>query len=536
MARPAPPTCTMADVFSTTSLSRRALGALIATLLSLLCLLCLGAGGARAATVSVIDTPVSGATPSGFLGISIKYPSLLKFAGTNPSKVNTAFLNLLGDIAPGQRPVLRIGGESADWSWVPIKGQKRPPGDSYSINSSWLKLAAATAKGMNGQLLLGLNFEAANKTDTVGEAQAFLKYIGASNILALELGNEPELYRAFAWYHTSNGTRVLGRPANWSLPVYRAQFAQFANALPKGVTIAGPTSGIGTWLQALGSTLKAEPKIGLVTIHAYPLKHCSASHNVTIPEVLSSAASYGFVNELAPYVKTAHAVGKGLRIDEMNAITCGGTRDVSDSFATALWMMNTLFGMDKLGVQGVNLNDPAGTINAVLNPILSHGRITFQVQPEYYAMIMFEQAAPPGSQILQMHNDVPSTLSAWATRETSGATHVVLVNKSATSSESTTVRMPGAVGPASISILHGRGLSSTNDVSLNGQSFGSSTTTGLLSGTAGTDVVSPVKGTYTVKVPPASIEMLSFTPQPGALLMSALRGKQGLLASLLPAW
>ncbi len=523
----------MAAVHSSTSSPRRVLVALLATIAAGMCL---SGAVARAATVTVSPNPVSAAAPSGFLGISIKYPSLLKFAGTNPGKVNVAFLNLLGDIAPGQRPVLRIGGESADWSWVPVKGQKRPPGDTYSINQSWLKLAAATAKGMNGRLLLGLNLEAANKADTTGEAQAFVKNIGKSNILALELGNEPELYRAFAWYHTSNGTRVLGRPPNWSLPVYRNQFAQFANALPKGVTIAGPTSGIGAWLQSLGSTLKAEPKIGLVTIHAYPLKHCSASHVVTIPQVLASSASYGFVDELAPYVKTARSAGKGVRVDEMNAITCGGTRGVSDSFATALWMMNTLFGMDKLGVDGLNMNDPAGTINAVLNPVLSHGRITFQVQPEYYAMIMFEQAAPPGSQILEMHNSVPSTLAAWATRETSGAMHVVLVNKSGSSSESTTVRVPKAVGPAAISILHARGLSSTGGVSLNGQSFGASTSTGLLSGYAGTQVVSPVKGTYTVKVPPASIEMLSFTPQPGALLMSALRGRSGLLSSLLGTW
>ena len=523
----------MADVFSSISPLRRALPALLATAAALLCL---GASVARAATVTVSPTPISTATPSGFLGISIKYPSLFKFAGTNPSKVNTAFLNLLGDIAPGQRPVLRIGGESADWSWVPVKGQKRPPGDSYSITSSWLKLAAAVAKGMNGRLLLGLNLEAANKTDTVGEAQAFIKDIGASNILALELGNEPELYRAFAWYHTANGTRVLGRAPNWSLPVYRAQFAQFANALPKGVTIAGPTSGTGIWLQSLASTLKAEPKIGLVTIHAYPLKHCTASHKVTIPEVLSGAASYGFVNSVTPYVRDAHGVGKPIRIDEMNAITCGGTRGVSDSFATALWMTNTLFGLDKVGVNGLNVNIPAGTINAILNPVLSHGRIVYQVQPEYYAMIMFEQAAPPGSQILQLHTDVPSTLSAWATRETSGAVHVVLVNKSTSGSESTTVRVPNAVGPAAISILHAHGVGSTNDVSLNGQSFGGETSTGLLAGTAGTQVVSPVKGTYTVKVPAASVEMLSFTPKPGALLMTALRGRQGLLSSLLPSW
>ncbi|HET9125951.1 MAG TPA: hypothetical protein VFN65_13810, partial [Solirubrobacteraceae bacterium] len=173
-------------MFSTTSLLRRGLGATVATILTLLLL----GAAARAASVSVSTTPVSGATPSGFLGISIKYPSLHKFSGSNPAKINTAFLNLLGDIAPGQRPVLRIGGESADWSWVPIQGQKRPPGDSYAITPAWLKLAAATARGMNGQLLLGLNLEAANKTDTVGEARAFIKSIGASNILALELGNE----------------------------------------------------------------------------------------------------------------------------------------------------------------------------------------------------------------------------------------------------------------------------------------------------------------------------------------------------------
>jgi hypothetical protein len=521
----------MADVFSTTSLVRRGLGATVATILTLLLL----GTAARAASVSVSTTPVSGATPGGFLGISIKYPSLRKFAGSNPAKINTAFLNLLGDIAPGQRPVLRIGGESADWSWVPIRGQKRPPGDSYAITPAWLKLAAATARGMNGQLLLGLNLEAANKTDTVGEARAFIKNIGASNILALELGNEPELYRAFAWYHTSNGTRVLGRAANWSLPVYRAQFAQFADALPKGVTIAGPTSGTGIWLQSLAGTLRAEPKIGLVTIHAYPLKHCSASHKVTIAQVLASGASYGFVNHITPYVRTAHADHKPIRIDEMNAITCGGTRGVSDSFATSLWMMNTLFGMDRAGVSGINMNVPAGTINAIINPVVSHGRIVFQVQPEYYAMIMFEQAAPPGSQILAMHNSVPSSLSAWATRETSGAIHVVLVNKS-TGSQSTTVRVPNAAGPAAISILHAHGLASTSGVSLNGQSFGAKTSTGLLSGSAGTQVVAPVRGTYTVRVPAASVEMLSFTPQPASMLMSALRARAGLLSSLLPSW
>ncbi|HLH14114.1 MAG TPA: hypothetical protein VKV16_04945, partial [Solirubrobacteraceae bacterium] len=84
-------------MLSSTSFPRRVLGALLATIAALLCL---SAAGARAASVTATSTPASGATPNGFLGISIKYPSLFKFAGSNPSKPNIAFLNLLGDIAP----------------------------------------------------------------------------------------------------------------------------------------------------------------------------------------------------------------------------------------------------------------------------------------------------------------------------------------------------------------------------------------------------------------------------------------------------
>jgi hypothetical protein len=78
-------------------------------------------------------------------------------------------------------------------------------------------------------------------------------------------------------------------------------------------------------------------------------------------------------------------------------------------------------------------------------------------------------------------------------------------------------------------------LASTDDVSLGGQTFGAQTGTGLLSGTAQRPIVAPVSGAYNVTVPAAGIEMLTLTPQPGALLMSALRG-HGLLSSLLPSW
>jgi hypothetical protein len=523
------------DVLASTPRSRSAVTALAALIVTLLATAAFLSAGARAATVTVSSTPESSAMGSGFLGISTKYGSLEKFTGTNASDVNPAFLNLLGDIAPGQRPVLRLGGESADFSWYSGVGGTQPAWDQYTITPNLLKVAAATAQGMHGQLIMDLNLEAADKTYTLEEARAMLKYIGASNILAMEIGNEPELYHHFAWYHTPGGARILGRPANWSPPAYRAQFADFADGLPKGVTIAGPTSGLGDWLDQLGTFLHDEPKVGLVTMHAYPLKHCSASHRVTIPDVLSNSTSDGYVNEVAPFVRTAQAYHRPIRIDEMNAITCGGTRGVSDSFATALWMMQTLFGLDKIGDGGINVNVPAGTINAILNPVTVHGHTEFQVQPEYYAMMMFAQAAPPGSRVLKLGFSSPPTLESWATRQSNGTIHVVLINKSASASEATAVRVSGAVGPAALEELHARGLASTDDVSLGGQTFGAQTGTGLLSGTAQRPIVAPVSGAYNVTVPAAGIEMLTLTPQPGALLMSALRG-HGLLSSLLPSW
>jgi hypothetical protein len=532
--------------------------------------LLLGAEQARAADVAVTSTPSSSAIPQGFLGISTEVQDLEAYAGTNPKAVDPAFLRLLGAIAPGQRPVLRIGGDSTDWSWYPIAGHPTPKGVTYAIKRRWLQVARATAQdlngklivgvnleadstsdavgeadamvhtigrsyidamGMHGQLIMDLNLEAADKTYTLEEARAMLKYIGASNILAMEIGNEPELYHHFAWYHTKAGRPVFGRPASWSLPIYRTEFSTVSAAMPQ-VPIAGPVSGIGLWLDQLGTFLSDEPKVSLVTMHAYPLKHCTPSHIVTIPEVLANSASAGFVSEVTPYVRIAEAHHKPIRIDEVNAISCGGTAGVSDSFASALWMENTLFGLAQTGVGGVNVHMTPGAINAILNPV--RGAIT--VQPEYYAMVMFAQAAPPGSHIMRLHvAGLPSDEQAWATRDASGTTRVVLIDKSGSTPDDTTIRVPGAAGPATIETLRARSLASTEGVTLGGQTYGDATTTGELADTAVDPTVRPVHGAYSVHVGAASVELLTFHPPATKLLVSTLSAGD-LLTPLMASW
>ena len=509
--------------------------ALIVALLVLAGALMALASTARAASLTVGPDPVGTPIPSGFLGLSTETTNLESYTGTNPRAIDRVFLNLIGDISPGQSPVLRLGGDSTDWSWYPVAHAARPPGVNYTIDNRWLSVARATAEALHGKLILGVNLEASNRRDASAEADAMVDRIGRRYIDALEVGNEPELYSALAWYHTRAGVRVLGRTqSTWTEAAYRAQFSDFAHAMPD-VALAGPTSGQGVWLQDLGTFLRRESFVRLTTIHAYPLKHCTPSHVITIPQLLANSASNGFVAQVAPSVATSHRAGKPIRIDEVNAISCGGTRGVSTSFASALWMLNTLFGLARTGVDGVNVHTHLGTINAILDPRHAHGRWSIAVQPEYYAMIMFARAAPPGSRLLRLSSSLPSGIQAWATRDASGTDRVVLINKRSAGSETVNLQIPSVSGPATVERLQARSLAATGGVTLGGQSFGAATRTGTLGGASTDTELLGIGGGYTVAMPAGSAAMLTVHAPPARLLLSALAGRQ-LLAPLLSSW
>ncbi len=60
------------------------------------------------------------AIPAGFLGLSLEYSAVSAYAGRDPSAVDPVFEQLIRNLTPGQRPVLRIGGDTTDWSWYPV--------------------------------------------------------------------------------------------------------------------------------------------------------------------------------------------------------------------------------------------------------------------------------------------------------------------------------------------------------------------------------------------------------------------------------
>jgi hypothetical protein len=267
--------------------------------------------------------------------------------------------------------------------------------------------------------------------------------------------------------------------------------------------------GSSAWIQLLGRFLAGNPRVRLLTLHRYPLKHCRPTERVTIADLLSAAASDGLAQTVVHSVALAHARGIRLRIDEMSSISCGGFPGISDAFASALWSLDTMFAMAHVGVDGINVQTAPHSLNELFSITQSkHGWQAF-VHPLYYGLMMFAQAAPPGSRLLSVSGASLAGVRAWATRAPDGRVRVVLINPSTTHASTVAVRIPKMTSPVTLERLQASGVHAKHDVTIGGQSFGRETGTGLLAGPSRVTPVTPVAGYYVFDVPAASAAMLT---------------------------
>jgi hypothetical protein len=482
-------------------------------------MLVVGASTAKPAPVTVPqDVAVVTVSPGaggptiqpGFLGLSLENTAILPYAGPDPKHPDPVFLQLIRNLTPRQSPVLRIGGDSTDWAWYPVPGLTKPNGVRVTLTRRWLAVTHAVASDLNARLILGVDLEADSRAAADAEASAFERGIGAQWIEALELGNEPDLYGSLVWYVAADGTRVTGRPRGYNFSSFLSQFTSFAQGLPG--PLAGPATGLHTWAPDTGAFLAAEPRVRVLTFHSYPIQTCdvppSSPIYPTIAHLLAPAATAGLADGVAPYVLVAHDRRLALRIDEMNTDSCGAAPGVSNAFVSALWALDALFEMARVGVDGVNIHTYPGSTDQLFS-FTHHGlRWKASVMPEYYGLEMFAQAAPPGSRLLSTTTTNAQGITVWATRGREGRTHLVLINESL---DRRTVAVSAAGdAPATLERLRAPRLSSTSGVTLGGQSFGAQTTTGRLAGRSRVAKLKAVHGSYEFTLPAESAALVTY--------------------------
>jgi Glycosyl hydrolase family 79 C-terminal beta domain len=449
----------------------------------------------------------------GFVGLSLEYWAVPDYAGSDPSQLNPVFVQLIRNLAAGSAPVLRIGGVTTDNSWWPAPGLSKPAGVTFALTPAWTAVMRALARALGARLILGINLEADSTAVAATEARRLLAGIGRRQIEALELGNEPELYGSFVWGISG----APGRPPGYDFADFEQDFTRIAAALPK-VPLAGPTDGSPSWFKLLGRFLSDEPRVAVATLHRYPLQQCFVAPDKpnypTIANLLAPTSSRALADSVIAAVKVAHAHHIPVRIDEMNTISCGNVPAVGDSFASALWALDALFEMARVGVDGVNIHTFPGVGTALFGFQRVERQWRGTVAPEYYGLDMFAQAAPPGSRLLSTSftRRGSSGLKAWATRAPDGTIRVVVINdgsRTRTLAIAALAASPGAGG--TVERLRAPSLSASGGVTLGGQRFMPGTTTGLLAGPRRAQTVTPSAGKYTLSVPAGSAAMLTLS-------------------------
>jgi hypothetical protein len=438
---------------------------LIAT--ALFCLL--PAAGAAAATTGAFRISLAAATQydtthsvtplkPGFVGVSMEYCELLPgivdhqlLSGDLPT-ASGVLSNLIAGLAPGQRPVLRLGGDSSDHGyWAPTAQPARTlghcPFHRYALSPAIVGAVSALARSLDARLIIGLNLKSHDPMLAAAEAAALSRALDPplySFIDAFEIGNEPDLYPI---YGAATGfAQYLSDFSAW------AAAARAAAGLPTA-TVAGPSLGrLGMpWISGANVInwqrfQQAQARPRLFTFHAYPLlKHdCPSALCPSIPALIADNASHGLAEQVAPFVAATHAPTQ-VRIDELNSVTGEGVSGVSDTFASALWALDTLFEFEAAGVSGVNVHTIFGAPYALFDN-LARGR--WAVRPEYYGLETFALASPPGSRLLSVSGALQG-VKVWADGSSGGATRIVIINKDSLS------HGVALFGPA----VHGRAFS-----------------------------------------------------------------------------
>jgi hypothetical protein len=461
------------------------------------------------ATVSV--SPRSGrAVPSGFIGISFEYPAVMQYAGGGANAVNPLLPRLILNLVPGQRPVIRIGGDSTDTTWWPVPDRQRPGGVTYTLSRRWLAVVRSLADETAGKLILGIDMEAGSPPLAAAEAEALINGLGR-RVEALEPGNEPFRYGLFPWYQDRRHRLVWARPRSYGFGAFNAEFAATTKVLPRRVPVAGPTLGGRAWMDHLPRFLAMQPGLALVTYHSYPLNRCftppSASTSATVAHLLSRRSSRGLAGDLTGYVSTAREFGLPLRVDELNSVACGGKLGVSDTFASALWVLDTLFAMARAGVQGVNIHTFPGAAYGLFNfhQVTSQWRAS--VSPEYYGLLAFAHATPSGSRLLRLTLGGSPAIRAWATRDGNGAIHVVLIDTDAALGHVVHLRVRALATTGRIGWLQASGPQATRGVTLGGAHI--APTTGRLTAPSATPLTRSSPGSFQLMMPPASAAIVT---------------------------
>ncbi|TEA09956.1 Beta-glucuronidase [Colletotrichum sidae] len=292
-----------------------------------------------------------------FASFSFEPAFWVEFFGnaSNPNKLTFDAINRIHE--HGGHPIIRPGGITMDSMIFDPEGgdvvrTTSPEGGVWRTTvgpdyyKSWDNFPPGT------KFISTLNFGNASLDIARDLAVASTAYQGGK-IAYYELGNEPTNYESSRW--------------NFSTDAYVADWKSYTAAIDAAVNATGSNNSSTTtllpsrrWWASSATTddsgLEVRPvalipagidsarQVGVYSIHSYGFSTCDPARArlATIANMLNHTELVRYCDEeIYPSARAALDAGARWNIGEYNSVSCSGAPDVTDTFAQALWVVDT---------------------------------------------------------------------------------------------------------------------------------------------------------------------------------------------------
>jgi hypothetical protein len=368
----------------------------------------------RAARVGVRLGPSLGPIASDFLGLGYEISSVARSGLLSPA--NRIYVELVRTL--GVEGVVRVGGNTADYARYSATATPVSSPYGTTLNDRALEELGRFLEATGWKLIWALNLGSGSEEDAVAEAKAVVA-VARNRLLAFEIGNEPDLF-----------SREKHRPPGYDYEQWLADYRRYKTALRAqlpGIPLAGPdAAGKTEWVSRFA--VDEGKDVVLLTHHYYREGQNPGS---TIEKLL------GVDPKLQPQLDQLRAAsrrcGVPYRICEVNSFSGGGRPGVSDTMASALWVLDYMFTLASNSCGGVNMETGVNQLGFIssYSPIGDDEQGNYSTRPEYYGMLAFSLAGR-GELLRTAVSPTTTEIKTYATCSKAGSLLLTLINKGAT--------------------------------------------------------------------------------------------------------
>jgi hypothetical protein len=343
-----------------------------------------------------------------FIGLSFETEKAL------PDKQGNYFFR------PGNQPLialfktlglrsLRIGGNTADRPTVKIPS----PADIDSV--------FAFAKAADARVIYTLRMREGDPKDAAELAKYIVAHY-ASQLTCFAIGNEPNVFAK-------------------EYPVYRPAWQKYMEAITAAAPEAkfcGPsaTPGKTAWARDFVKDFGSSGRIAFISQHDYPGGAGNKATNVVAArdQMLSPEWLKHYEKFYESFAAAALEAGLAYRLEEANNFFNGGAKDVSDTYASALWALDYLHWWAAHKASGINFHTgdqvAAGErMNACRYATFWSSPDGYNVHPIGYGIKAFDLGCHGQLMASTLANSAKLNLTAYCVLASDKSLFVTLINK-----------------------------------------------------------------------------------------------------------